>query len=793
MFSGVLRTSIIALLMLFSAAAAEAAETWLRAETANFEVVGNAQEAEVRSVADRLERFREAISKMMTVRQGSVKTRVVVFKDAASFRPFKPKRTDGSADDLASGFFQSGEDVNYIAISAGGGDLSTIYHEYAHDVIDASFGRMEIPAWLNEGLAEYFQTFRIVDDRTALLGGAPRSHINLLKQGPLISWDEFFALDTISLRDRGAHSRTLFYAQAWAVVQFLLWEAEKGGVAHLLHNKSSRNSVEPWMLQRLAEEIGRARIDIGTKAIIANTDFQPRTLEHDGAPPLNRTAISQVPEARANAHLGDLLYHLNEYQTAETYLQKALAADPKLPSANATLGMVKLRQRKFAEAKNLLETAMAGEADNHLVHFYYAYLLTREKMDEAGMVSSFSAASAAKIRDSLRRSIQLNDQFAESYRLLGFTALVTNEGLDEALAGLRKATQLRPGDTDIALMIPQLLLRQENAEDAWLAADRLARSTTDARTRTQAEDLKSAADQLSKSQAASGRITIYAGRQPVIYQWKDLTAAQVAQIEEDRVVNNINYMIERPRAGERLVVGYLGKIVCDEDRINYKFKTDDGELRLTGRRFDDLRLKVLIEGTSSFSFRCDAKVSDELIAIVYAPSANASTGNDGELRAISFVPKNFKLRTMEDLAKSPVVIIQGGPASSLEGNEKAAAAERAEMDRVMRETQLRDLEVRLRAPGQGEQRILATPEKLECTAGRMVLTTRNKVGVQLFSAPIADKFQAASFNSDAGILEIGCRATLPSLPAVVTYRQNGNDRELIAVEFVPTFYKLPSE
>src|SRR5688572_9884549 len=113
MFSAVLRTSIFALLFLFSGISVQAAEAWLRVETTNFEVVGNAQEAEVRSVADRLERFREAISKMMTVRQGSVKTRVVVFKDVASFRPFKPKRADGSVDDLASGFFQSGDDVNY--------------------------------------------------------------------------------------------------------------------------------------------------------------------------------------------------------------------------------------------------------------------------------------------------------------------------------------------------------------------------------------------------------------------------------------------------------------------------------------------------------------------------------------------------------------------------------------------------------------------------------------------------------------------------------------------------------
>ena len=75
----------------------------------------------------------------------------------------------------------------------------------------------------------------------------------------------------------------------------------------------------------------------------------------------------------------------------------------------------------------------------------------------------------------------------------------------------------------------------------------------------------------------------------------------------------------------------------------------------------------------------------------------------------------------------------------------------------------------------------------------MVLTAKSASGLRVFSAPIANKFQAVSFNSEAGILEVGCRAALPTLPAVVTYRQNGNDRELIAVEFVPSFYKLPNE
>ena len=765
---------MLTVVLLCSSATASAADLWLRVESANFEVVGNAAEADIKAVADRLERFREAISKVISVKPNAVKTRVVVFKDDASFRAFKPKRPDGTPDDLVAGLFQPGEDVNYIAVPAGGADLSTIYHEYTHDVLNASFGRTEIPAWLNEGLAEYFQTFRIVNERTALIGEAPRTHISLLQRGPLIPWDEFFSVDNYSLQERGAHSRTLFYAQAWAVIR------------HVVETATEKNGLDPKEIQEQIRKSDRKQLDAAVKGLI--TAQAAPVMVNLGA--TAETTAAPISEPRANAYLGDLLYHLKEYRDAETYLKAALAADPKLAAANASLGMVNLRQRKFAEAKRFLEAAVAGDADNHIVHYYYAYLLTRENMNEAGLVTSFPPQTAGNIRESLRRAIRLNDGYAESYRLLAFTALVTNEGLDEALAGLIKAESLRPGDTEIGLMLPQILLRQEKAAEARMAAGKVFRSTTDAKAKKEAAELIKAADELAASARRGRQIVIGGTQEPIIYQRKDLTDEQMAKLEEERVINNVNLLIERPQAGERQAVGRFGKIACIEDRIVYSFKTDEGELKLSGRRFDDLRLKVLIEGTQTFAFRCDARLTEELAAITYRPSNRPGAVSNGELLSIAFVPRSFKLRTLEEIARAPQIIVQGGPSTDLGENERAAARQRAEMERVMRETQIRDIEDRLRHAAPDEVRVLAKPEKMECVAGRMVLTANGPEGAMAFSAAIAERFEVHSFNSEAGIVEVGCRSQLPSLPAVITFRRNGNDRELVAVEFVPSYFKL---
>jgi hypothetical protein len=54
--------------------------------------------------------------------------------------------------------------VNYITLtSEARTPLALIYHEYVHFMLVNTAGN--VPAWFNEGLAEYYSTFLIEDDR----------------------------------------------------------------------------------------------------------------------------------------------------------------------------------------------------------------------------------------------------------------------------------------------------------------------------------------------------------------------------------------------------------------------------------------------------------------------------------------------------------------------------------------------------------------------------------------------------------------------------------------------------
>ena len=136
-----------------------AKDQWLQVRSKNFFLIGNASEKDIRKAATKLEQFRETFRLVFGSinLNASIPTNVVVFKSDSSYKPFKPKRSDGKIDNFVAGYFQSGEDVNYITLSTEGTDedtYGTIFHEYVHFIINTNFGKSVVPPWFNAGLAQ---------------------------------------------------------------------------------------------------------------------------------------------------------------------------------------------------------------------------------------------------------------------------------------------------------------------------------------------------------------------------------------------------------------------------------------------------------------------------------------------------------------------------------------------------------------------------------------------------------------------------------------------------------------
>src|ERR1043165_7878582 len=109
------------LLVLFLAlpapVAAQTRNSWRSVKTNNLLVIGNADPEKLRQVAVWLEFFHSAFGRLLSPNglAASGPTPQVGFRDDASLIPFKPLY-QGQPRNLA-GFFQAGDDVNYIAMS----------------------------------------------------------------------------------------------------------------------------------------------------------------------------------------------------------------------------------------------------------------------------------------------------------------------------------------------------------------------------------------------------------------------------------------------------------------------------------------------------------------------------------------------------------------------------------------------------------------------------------------------------------------------------------------------------
>ncbi len=181
-------------------------------------------------------------------------------------------------------------------------------------------------------------------------------------------------------------------------------------------------------------------------------------------------------------------------------------------------------------------------------------------------------------------------------------------------------------------------------------------------------------------------LTITLRPAPIFFHRKDLTDGQVALIEEEREINNLNLLLDRPANGEEIVQGSIRSIDCGDGRIYFKLVSGEKNVILTSPRFDDIKFSVLTAGTRAFTFRCDANFLDDTVVAIFRPAAK----QPGTIRSLTIVPANFRVKTLAQIASEPTIIIQGMPPTEIAGNELKASTEREEMKRIMREAEERD-------------------------------------------------------------------------------------------------------
>lgn len=807
-----LRCLILVIGALALAVPATAKDEWLQVRSKNFHLIGNASEKNIRKAATKLEQFRETFRQLFggTKLSAPIPTTVLVFKSDSSYKPFKPKRADGKIDNFIAGYFQPGEDVNYITLSTEGDEAATygtIFHEYVHFIVNTNFGKSDVPPWFNEGLAEYYQTFEIEDDQKVKLGLLQNEHLQLLAQNKMMPLDQLFKIDNYSLHQTGNHSRSVFYAQSWALMHYLVQGGKHESLGKFLN--AVFKGTKPEAAFQAAFQSTYAEMEKSLQKYISKSSFQYQIFAFKNKLLFDTDmTVTPLAEADVNAYLGDLLYHTNREDDAVPYLETALRLQPDSGLANTALAMVKIEQRKYQEAKPYLEKAIAANPKNHLALYRQAYLLSREGRDEFGFVSAFPAESVEKMRDLLKKAIAANPAFTESYELLAFISLVNNDQLDEAANLLKQALVYQPGNQRYLVRIAELYARRENFTEARKLAEKILATADEDQVRESARRVLETVAQFEKfaEQNAAVRQMVENARKnnsgpPVLNRsgnsGNQLSPEEIERLRAEADIRSINEALIKIEPGRSRVLGWIQKIDCRKG-IVYTIKTDTETFTLTSKDFQGLEMQAYRPDIGNLQVGCGEDISATRAVVTYKPLENKTTGVRGELTAIEFVPKNFRFidLTAEPAQQPPaivasqgepppqnVVIIEGGPPSQTDFEAKR------------RELMLQSIRDNLRKPGAGEKREFGFVQKSECTSKGMFFTLKTSVGSIRLSSSAERRPFVGGFTPEIEGLKIGCNMKDVDVPVVFIYTDAPNSKqktvgELISLEFVPRSFTM---
>lgn len=358
-------TVLVACLTLTVPLIADNGTPWVEARTANVIVFSGAGEAAAREVAREIETLRASLAAALG--DDAVQTHepvvAIAVNGARAFRELAPhlwERRGPKPPALAS----SGPYTQYVALRT---DIPArvrgpvLRHEYVHLLVHARDA--SVPAWLDEGLAEFWSHATTTED--GLVVGAPIAyHVPALGGRGWIPIADLVAVPRGEY-DTNPRRSAQFYAQAWALVHYLLaGPGAAGGPAPFVPDTTRLGDL--------------AALDQALRAYVREGRYRTAILPwRDGADPAVPASpeVRPVSDADALAVRGAFLLTGIRPERAAPLLDRALALAPGHASALEARGVLEFLGNRMDSARKWLEMAVEAPGSGYRAHYYYAVVM----------------------------------------------------------------------------------------------------------------------------------------------------------------------------------------------------------------------------------------------------------------------------------------------------------------------------------------------------------------------------------------------------------------------------------
>jgi tetratricopeptide (TPR) repeat protein len=524
MFSAPLSRFLALTLLVFASifvAAKDNEPQWILVNSSHFSVLTDAGEKKGHDVIVRFEQMRGVFSELLSRSKVNMSEPIdiIALKSDKEYSLVAPIRQGQPID--APGFFIGGDDRIFIVLNVfEENSWRAVAHQFAHYLLNYNYP--PAPAWFDEGFAEYFSSMRL-DAKQVQIGADPELNLawkqdlignqlearNLPKSltdllsGPVwLSMNDLFTMrHNISNYQEGSHN-TLFYAQSWITMHFLINTNRLPETGMLLNLVLIQKMPVNDAIQK-AYGMTPAQFDDAVKKyfkaqeplfVALDKSKQQGTLDAGGETTEMRLAVTaeevgtsrvDLSEPDGRSLVAEMALRLPEHRSQALQDLANILQQPKGDTAigHRALGWAHLDKNDFDAANEELMKGSDLDRNDPWVRYYLALVKYRR-----ARVTGQPTQGLANAMIDLRAVIDWDPTFAEAYGMLGVFRM-EGGGVNSATESMRTAIQLSPRNEEYLLDMAHIYITGKKWDDATALLERLKGSSNAQVARVARKDL----------------------------------------------------------------------------------------------------------------------------------------------------------------------------------------------------------------------------------------------------------------------------------------------------------------
>ena len=498
-------------------AASDEKEKWAEYRSAHFVVITDAGEKKGKEITLRFEQMRGVFGVLLLRTRLSLSQPLTIFALKSDKQYYQMAPLHNGQPTSSPGFFVAGADRSFIVLNAFEEEpWRAVQHDFAHYLLNYNYPPTQ--GWFDEGFVEYFSALRLSNKQYEigsdpelnsaysedLIGletpvrNRPRTLTELLNAPVWLSVPDLFATKhNLTNAPEGSH-HTLFYAQSWITVSYLLNKnklSETGTYFELVQNQ--KLPVEKAILQ--AYDMSVAQFDQAVKDYYHSLaqlqdDFNFAQQPKSGQATPERMQLYKFPapvgpddievnlkpilESDARAQLAEVMVRLPERrQQGLNELQAVMALKDKDGQvldneiAHRALAWIAIETKQFDKAAEELGTAAALNARDTWLRYYLSLLKYRQ-----AQATQQEIQGLANMMQDLKTTLDWYPEFAEAYNMLAM-ARIEGGGAGSALDAMRGALKLSPRNEQYVYNLGLVYVTGKKWDLAQAAFERAAASS----------------------------------------------------------------------------------------------------------------------------------------------------------------------------------------------------------------------------------------------------------------------------------------------------------------------------